>query len=224
MTNIKFKLISKFFKLKSTLKQELGKDVSRRVVDKTEHYYKELDNSKPKAKGVMKIHRTMWVLGLALYRAMQDEPGGRDDLVDIVLKVMWLSVLGDVIRMQAFFVHRSRDPFNLFLKLLGPRNERFFTCPPWEKVEVEIENGVGWDQLQCPIYEFFKEENEVGLTRAYCDLDEHIAELVPNHVELRRERTLAKGDCSCDFYYYKKLPSDKRIDCLYAFTITLLVT
>jgi len=31
MNNIKFKLISVFFKLKSTLKQELGKDMSHQV-------------------------------------------------------------------------------------------------------------------------------------------------------------------------------------------------
>jgi hypothetical protein len=128
MNSIKFKLISVFFKLKSTLKQELGKDMCRQVVDKTKYYYKELDKSKPKEKGVMRIHRTMWVLGLALYRSMQDELGDRDDLVDIVLKVLWRSVLCDSIRLQAFFVRRSKDPFNLFLRLLGPRNERFFTC------------------------------------------------------------------------------------------------
>jgi hypothetical protein len=107
MNNIKFKIISVFFKLKSTLKQELGKDMCRQVVDKTKYYYKELDKSKPKEKGVMRIHRTMWILGLSLYRAMQDELGNRDDLVDIVLKVMWRSALCDSIRMQAFFVRRT---------------------------------------------------------------------------------------------------------------------
>ncbi len=110
----------------------------------------------------MRFHRTLLILGLALYRAMQDELGDRDDLVEIVHKVIWRSVLCDSMRIQAFFVRRSKDPYNLFLSLLGPRNEQFFTCPPWEKVEVELENGVGWDQLQCPYYEFFKEENEVG--------------------------------------------------------------
>jgi hypothetical protein len=204
MSSITFKMVSRFFKLRSTLKQELGRDMSRKVVGKTKCHYEELDNLKPKEKGVMRIHRTMWILGLALYRAMQDELGDRDDLVEIVLKVMWRSALCDSIRMQAFFVRRSKDPYNLFLRLLGPRNERFFTCPPWEKVEVELENGVGWDQLQCPVYEFFKEENELGLTRAYCDLDRLIAELVPDVVELSRQRTLALGDSSCDFYYYRK--------------------
>ena len=204
MDGMKFNLVSVFFKLRSTLKQELGKDMSRKVVDKTKCHLKELDKGKPKEKGIMRFHRTLLILGLALYRAMQDELGDRDDLVDIVHKVIWRSVLCDLMRIQAFFVRRSKDPYNLFLRLLGPRNEQFFICPPWKKVEVELENGVGWDQLQCPYYEFFKEEDEVGLTRAYCDIDKLVAELVPNHVELRRQRTLAKGDSSCDFYYYRK--------------------
>jgi len=89
---------------------------------------------------------------------MQDELGTRDDLVDMVLKVLWRSALCYSVRLQAFFVRRSKDSFNLFLRLLGPGNGRFFTCPPWEEVEVKLENGVGWDQLQCPVYEFFKEE------------------------------------------------------------------
>jgi hypothetical protein len=204
MSNLKFKLISVFFKLKSTLKRELGKDMSSRVLDKTKHYYKELDKSKPKEKGIMRLHRTLWIVGLAVYRAMQDESGDRDDLVDIIQIVMWRSVLCDLIRMQAFFIRRSKDPYNLFLKFLGPRNEQFFTCPPWEKVEVELENGVGWDQVKCPIYNFFRDEDLVGLTKAYCDLDRLIADLVPDHIELKRERTLANGDSSCDFYYYNK--------------------
>jgi hypothetical protein len=204
MNNIKFKLISVFFKLKSTLKQELGKDMSRQVVDRTKYYYKEIEKRKPKEKGVMRFHRTLLILGLALYRAMQDELGDRDDLVDIIHKVLWRSVTCDLMRIQAFFVRHSKDPYNLFLRLLGPRNERFFLCPPWEKVEVELENGVGWDQLKCPYYDFFKEEDEVGLTKAYCDIDKLVAKLVPDHIELKRQRTLADGDSSCDFYYYKK--------------------
>ena len=203
MDGMKFKLVSVFFKLRSTLKQELGKEKSREVVAKTKCHFKELDKGKPKEKGIMRFHRTMLILGLALYRAMQDELGDRDDLVDIVHEVLWRSVTCDLTRIQAFFVRRSKDPFSRFLRLLGPRNEQFFTCPPWEKVEVELENGVGWDQHKCPYYEFFKEEDEVGLTRAYCDIDELVAGLVPDHVELKRDRTLAKGDDSCDFYYYR---------------------
>jgi len=113
-------------------------------------------------------------------------------------------MLFNMMRVRAFIVRRSKDPFNLFLRLLGPRNEGFFPCPPWEKVEVELVNGAGWDQLKCPYYDFFKEESEVGLTKAYCDIDKLIANLVPDHIELKRQRTLANGNSSCDFYYYQK--------------------
>jgi hypothetical protein len=204
MSDLKFYATSRMFRLRSTLKRELGKDMSSQVLDKAKHYYKELDRSKPKEKGIMRLHRTLWIVGLAVYRAMEDESGDRDDLVDIIQIVMWRSVLCDLIRMQAFFIRQSKDPYNLFLKLLGPRNEWFFTCPPWEKVEVELENGIGWDQVKCPVYNFFRDEDNVELTKAYCNLDRLIADLVPDHIELRRERTLANGDSSCDFYYYKK--------------------
>jgi hypothetical protein len=109
-----------------------------------------------------------------------------------------------MIRFSAFFIRRSRDPFHRFLQILGPNNEWFFLCPPWEKVEVELENGIGWHQNKCPHYDFFKDEGVVELTKAYCDLDKRIAELVPDHIELNRQHTLAKGDNWCDFYYYQK--------------------
>ena len=98
LSSVKFKLVSVFFKLRSTLKQELGKDMSRKVVGKTKCHYKELDKLKPKEKGIMRFHRTLWVLGVALYRAMQDELGDRDDLVEIVHKVIWRSVTCDLMR------------------------------------------------------------------------------------------------------------------------------
>nr|NQU92171.1 L-2-amino-thiazoline-4-carboxylic acid hydrolase [Bacteroidota bacterium] len=42
------------------------------------------------------------------------------------------------------------------------------------------------------------------LTKAYCDMDNRIAALVPDHIELKRQQTLAKGDEWCDFLYYRK--------------------
>ena len=52
--------------------------------------------------------------------------------------------MSKLIRFLAFFIRRSRDPFQRYLQVLGPYNEWFFPCPPWEKVSVDIENGVGW--------------------------------------------------------------------------------
>jgi len=55
MSSVKFKVVSVFFKLNSTLKQELGRDMSRTVVGKAKCHYKELDKLKPKEKGVMRV-------------------------------------------------------------------------------------------------------------------------------------------------------------------------
>jgi hypothetical protein len=205
MINIKFNLISLFFKLNFALKREIGKDTSRRVMDKMKYHYKEINKRKPKEKGIMGFHRMLLILGLSLYRAMKDELGNQDDdIVETIHRIFWRIRFFDLTRIIAFFVRHSKNPYNLYLRLLGPKNELFFPCPPWEKVEVELENGIGWHQNKCPYYDFFKDEGVVGLTKAYCDLDKRIAELVPNHIELKRQRTLAKGDSCCDFYYYEK--------------------
>jgi hypothetical protein len=204
MSNLKFYLISLMFKLNSALQHEIGKDSSRRVIDKMKNHYKEIDKREPKKKGIMGYHRMLLIIGLSLYRAMQEELSKDNDLIETIHRILWNIGSRQQTGFIAFFVRRSKNPFDLYLQLLGPRNERFFPCPPWEKVEVELENGIGWDQKQCPYYDFFKKEGVVELTKAYCDIDKLVAELVPNHIELKRQRTLANGDNCCDFYYYKK--------------------
>lgn len=69
---------------------------------------------------------------------------------------------------------------------------------------MEVQNGVGWHQHKCPHKDFFEKEGVLELTRAYCDMDLRIAELLPEHVELRREHAMCKGDGHCDFLYYRK--------------------
>lgn len=203
MRDLKFNLISLMFRLKPSLKSEIGKDSSSRVLGKMKNHYKEIDKREPKKKGIMIYHRQLWIIGLSLYRAMQEE-SYNNDLIEIIHRVLWNTVLRQQTRAIAFFIRRSKNPFDRFLQFLGPRNDRFFPCPPWEKVEVELENGFGWDQKKCPVYEYFKKEGVVELTRAYCDMDKLAAAFVPDHIELKRDRTLANGDNSCDFYYYKK--------------------
>jgi hypothetical protein len=204
MRDLKFNLISLMFRLKPALKSEIGKDSSRRVLGKMKNHYKEIDKREPKKKGIMTYHRQLWIIGLSLYRAMQEESYNNNDSIEIIHQVLWNTGLRQQSSAIAFFIRRSKNPFNRYLQFLGPRNDRFFPCPPWEKVEVELENGIGWDQKKCPVYEYFKKEGVVELTRAYCDIDKLVAALVPDHIELKRDRTLAKGDNSCDFYYYKK--------------------
>ncbi|MFC1898703.1 L-2-amino-thiazoline-4-carboxylic acid hydrolase [Candidatus Cloacimonadota bacterium] len=204
MRNIKFYIVAFIFKLKPALKQEMDKGSTRRIMDKMKDHFREMDKSKPKKTGIMAYHRILLIIGLSLYRAIQEELGNNKDLIDTIHRILWNCGTRQQTGAIAFFVRRSRNPFNLYLRLLGPRNERLFPCPPWEKVEVEVENGVAWHQKKCPYYDFLKDEGAVELTTAFCDLDKRIAELVSDHIELKRQHTLAKGDNWCDFFYYRK--------------------
>ncbi len=201
---IKLSAILSVFRLKPVLQREIGNNAAISVLKKMKYHYMEIDKREPGKKGIMSYHRILLITGLSLYRAMQEEPGVDRDVIGKVHRVLWNTGSRQQTGFIAYFVRRSTNSFEQFLKYLGPRNERFFPCPPWKKVEVEIENGVGWNQLQCPYYEFFKKEGAVELTKAYCDIDRLVAGHVPDSVELRRERTLANGDSSCDFYYYRK--------------------
>ena len=152
----------------------------------------------------MAFHRVFLIIGLTLYKALQDEFQDQGTLIDKVHDILCDGYMFTQIRFSAFFIRRSRDPFRRFLQVLGPNNEWFFPCPPWEKVSVEIQNGIGWHQIKCPMVDFFAREGVVELTRAYCDMDKRTAGLLPNHIELRRENAMCKGDDYCDFLYYRK--------------------
>jgi len=203
MSNLNFYSITLLFSVKPALNREVGKKLSRRIRNRMKSYYIEINKRKSEEKGIMKFHRMFLITGLSLYHAMRDESGERYDPVETIHKMFSQSRMFKIIKIAAFFVRRSKDPFNSFLLFLGPRNERFFLCPPWEKVEVELENGTGWHQNKCPYHDFFRDENAIELTRAYCDLDKRIAELVSGHIKLERQHTLANGDDWCDFYYYQ---------------------
>jgi len=204
MSALKFKIICFIFKIKPALKLEMGKDLSKKIIYSMKKHYEESDKRKPRMKGISGFHRMFLLVGLSLYRAIEEESGKTDDLVEKIHKILWEGRMHQLTGIIAFIIRHSKDPFNRYLRLLGPKNDRSFPCPPWEKVEIELENGTGWHQNKCPYYEFFKDEGVVELTAAYCDLDRRIAELVPEHIELKRQRTLAKGDDWCDFFYYKK--------------------
>lgn len=204
MKNIKFSLVCFYFKIKSGIRNSAGKDNYPVIIKKFKEQYYEIEARTPKEKGIMAFHRVFLIIGLALHKAMRDDFPNQEELIEEIHNILWKGRMITMIRFSAFFIRRSRDPFHRFLQLLGPKNEWFFLCPPWEKVEVELENGVGWHQKRCPYYEFFNKEGIVELTGAYCDMDKRIAALVSNHIELRRDNTLAKGNEWCDFLYFRK--------------------
>lgn len=144
------------------------------------------------------------IIGLALDNALHGRVPDRNERTEIVHDILWNGPMSKMIRVVAFFVGRSRDPFRRYLQILGPNNEWFWPCPPWEKESVELQNGVGWHQHKCPYKDFFEAEGCVELTPAYCDMDLRIAEFLPDHIKLKREKALCQGDGYCDFLYYRK--------------------
>ena len=204
MKNIKLNLICFYFRIKPGIKKNIGKNKLPIILKKFKEQYKEIDSRTKKDKGILAFHRMFLIIGLALYKALHDEFQNQEELIDKIHYIMWKERMSKNIRFIAFFIRRSRDPFYRYLQILGPNNEWFFPCPPWEKVKVELINGIGWHQKKCPYKDFFEKEGIVELTRAYGDMDKRIAELFPEYIELKREKTLCKGDDRCDFLYYRK--------------------
>ena len=204
MKNLKLSLVCFYFKIKPAIKHSTSKDKFPITYKKFKVEYKEIDARTKKEKGIMAFHRMFLIIGLSLYKALNDEFRNQEELIGKIHEILWKGNMISMIRFTAFFIRRSRDPFHRFLQFLGPKNEWFFLCPPWEKVEVELENGTGWHQKKCPYKDFFEKEGLLELTRAYCDMDKRITALVPNHIALKRQHTLARGDDWCDFLYYRQ--------------------
>ena len=212
MDNLKAKLVSLLFRLKPAIKSIVGKDKCQKTINCFEEHYSEIDTRVNQKKGILAFHRMFLITGLALYKAFHDEFQNKEELIEKIHDILWKGPLSKLISILAFFIRRSKDPFQRYLQILGPKNEWFFPCPPWEKVRVEIKDGIGWHQKKCPYIDFFEMEGALELTKAYGDMDERIAELLPEHIELRRENAMCKGDGWCDFLYYRKLPN--HLDCL----------
>jgi hypothetical protein len=73
-----------------------------------------------------------------------------------------------------------------------------------ERVSAKIQDGIGWHQKKCPMVDFYKGEGVLELTKAYGDMDKKIAELLPEHLELRRKNLMCHGDDWSDFLYDRK--------------------
>jgi len=200
---IKLNLIISFFRLKPVVKK-LDKGNYQEIMKAYKKHYNEISNRTKKESGIMAFHRMFLIIGLALYKSLGNHIQDQKELIDKIHDILWQERMAKNIHFLAFFIRRCKDPFKRYLQILGPNNEWFFPCPPWEKVSVEVENGIGWHQKKCPYFDFFKKEGISELTRAYCDMDERVAELFPNLVELRRDKTLRSGDGYCDFLYLRK--------------------
>lgn len=203
MKNLKYNFIWLYWRVNSGLKKTIGRKESKEAYKRFKKNYKEIDAQKKKEKGIMAYHRTHLIMGLAIYNILK-ETHSKEEIIEIVYKILWNSYYRTQAHVVAFMVRLSKNPYNSFLKQLAPKNEWFFPCPPWEKEKVDIENGEGWHQTRCPFLDFFKEEGIWELTKAYGDIDLLVAGLLPNHVQLKREKAMCWGDGYCDFLYYRK--------------------
>lgn len=203
MKNLQLNFIILIFKLRPLIRN-IDRDNYKKIIKAFKKQYSEIESRTDNQKGILAFHRIFLIIGLALYKSLHDEFQNQEELIEKIHDILWRGPMKNMVRFLAFFVRRSRDPFQRYLQILGPNNEWFFPCPPWEKVSVEIQDGVGWHQKKCPYKDFFEKEGVVELTRAYCDMDKRIAELFPNHIELKRQYRLAKGDDRCDFLYFRK--------------------
>ena len=204
MNNLKAKWASFFFMLKPRIKKSVDKHKYQKTINSFEEHYSEIDTRVNQEKGILAFHRMWLITGLALYKALRNEYQNQEELIEKIHNILWKGPVDKLTRFLTFFIRRSRDPFHRYLQILGPNNEWFFPCPPWEKVSVEIQNGIGWHQKKCPMVDFFKSEGVLELTKAYGDMDIRIAELLPEHLELRRKNAMCHGDDWCDFLYYRK--------------------
>jgi hypothetical protein len=196
--------VSLLFRIDPAIRKAVGKRKYKETIAAFEEHYLEVDARTDREKGIMAFHRMFLITGLALFKSLRGEFSSRDDAIDAIHTILWNGPMSRMVRIVAFFIGRSRDPFHSYLKVLGPNNEWFFPCPPWEKVSVEIQDGIGWHQKKCPYVDFFGREGVRDLARAYGDMDIRIAALLPDHVELKRDHAMCRGDGHCDFLYYRK--------------------
>ena len=129
MNNLRYNLIWSYWRVKSGLKKTIGEDDLKQTVKKVKLEYKKIDGVKKKEKGVLAYHRTHLILGLAIYNTLKDKYS-KEEIIDIIYKVLWNSFYRVQAHFVASIVRKSKNPFNTFLKQLGPKNEWFFPCPP----------------------------------------------------------------------------------------------
>ncbi len=204
MKNSKAKLACFLFLLRPAIKNSVDASGYQKTLNAFDTHYAAIDARTKEEKGILAFHRMFRITGLALYKALHNEFQNQEELIGKIHTILWQGPMSKLARFLAFFIRRSKDPFHRYLQILGPNNEWFFPCPPWEKESVEIRNGIGWHQRKCPYVDFFEREGVVELSKAYGDMDERIAELLPDHIELKREKAMCRGDGWCDFLYYKK--------------------
>ena len=89
MRAVKFHIICFIFNIKPVLIREMGINQTKKIIFRMKRHFSKLDKTKPPMKGIMGFHRMFLILGLSLYRAMEEELRKTDDLVEKIHKIIW---------------------------------------------------------------------------------------------------------------------------------------
>lgn len=127
-----------------------------------------------------------------------------EDLVRKTQHILWEGWDIGQARALGSILHRFSDPFPVFERIVALANRYIYTTPPWERTDVEVEGGIGFDFTACPCHDLCMKEGVPELTKAFCDMDWQLAEYFPPRIGFRREQTLAEGGDRCDFRYYRR--------------------
>jgi hypothetical protein len=185
---------------------EMDEEQARKIIKKARDHYRDITaRQDSEDKGIPRFLMTHVRLGIGLYRALGEElEESEEDLVKKTQHILWEG--WDISQGRAIdsILGCFSDPFPVFKRIVAVANRYMYTTPPWERADVEVEGGIGFDFTACPCYDLCVKEGVPELTRAFCDMDWQLAEYFPPRIEFRREQTLGDGADHCDFRYYRR--------------------
>lgn len=191
-------------RLKGELERRWGSEAAERILASFRVQRDELRKDGRSARGIMGFHLTAARQGLALYRALVEELGVGEAAVDATQQIIWEAFLKAPSVLMGYVMGRSRDPFAVFARGLDWVNARVFPSPGWQRKQVEVEGGIGFDYSGCFYNDYMREMGAPELIPVFCAMDVRQAECFPSQIEFVRTRTMAERDDICDFRYYRR--------------------
>lgn len=188
------------------LERELGKESAQRVIAGVSRYLEDIAELWPHGqKGAMRLHRVFALHGVALYKALHDELGDDEGLLDKVEELFWDSAPKFYFKIFGYLLSKSRDPFGIFAWVAPIFTRYMYPRPPYEWEFVREKGMVGFDFKECPSYcSFFRDLGIPELTVALCNYDWHWMALFPPQIEMKRELCMGEGDDVCEFRWYRR--------------------
>jgi len=91
-----------YFRIKPAIRSTVSNDKSPITIKKFKEQYHEIDARTKKEKGIMAFHRMFLIIGLALYKALNDEFHNQEELIEKIHEILWKGHMITMIRFSAF--------------------------------------------------------------------------------------------------------------------------